>query len=50
MSGKLHVLIRAHDQEDNPHWERESPPRRIMHDLRLGKLMFLSASLEYALL
>jgi len=45
VSGKLHVLIGTHDPQHEPHRSRELPSRGIMHDVRRGKLIFLSASL-----
>ena len=45
---KLHVFIRADDPQNDPHRNRESPPRRVTHDIRCGKLVVLSASLQFA--
>ena len=37
VGGKLHELISTNELQDNPHRSRESPPRRITHDLPCSK-------------
>ena len=45
---KIHVLIRTHEPQYEPHRNWESPPRRIMHDVGRGKLIFLPTRSKFA--